>query len=66
MSDPFERARPDSDSARTWKVCSICRVDYQGYGHNAQPINDGRCCSDCNQLVTIARLREIIRKEGKK
>lgn len=54
------------DSARAWKICSICRVDYQGWGHNAQPINDGRCCSDCNQLVIIARLREVIRREGKK
>jgi len=23
------------------------------YGNNAQPINDGRCCDDCNWSVVI-------------
>ena len=44
--------------------CSICgniitgRHGWDG-SHNADPINDGRCCDQCNQTVVIpARLRE--------
>lgn len=47
--------------------CSICSgpIDdhlhpetnevYWTQGHNAQPINDGRCCSDCNKNVVVPR-----------
>jgi hypothetical protein len=40
-------------------ICSICRgpipVEHGSwkYGHNAEPVNDGRCCSDCNHNVVI-------------
>jgi hypothetical protein len=37
-------------------TCSICQRDYHGYGHNAYPINEGRCCDGCNTLVIIARI----------
>lgn len=49
------------------KKCSICGIMYDGYGHNAQPINDGRCCNSCNELVTTRRLNDAIyeRKESK-
>jgi len=51
--------------------CSICRdpigMDANGIwdgGHNAQPVNDGRCCEDCNNNVVIpARMKEFFRKE---
>jgi len=43
--------------------CSICKeeIDKQYHngemfwdkGHNAQPINDGRCCTKCNNEVVI-------------
>ena len=39
--------------------CSICKEEKldkgygEIYGHNAQPINDGRCCSVCNIEVVI-------------
>jgi hypothetical protein len=40
--------------------CSMCRQPFVGWGNNAQPINDGRCCSGCNQTVIIpARLAFI-------
>ncbi len=47
--------------------CSICGdkitpellTGWAG-GHNAEPINDGRCCSSCNEIhVLPARLRRI-------
>ena len=49
--------------------CSICKneiekkymtnidgekVMYWDNGHNAQPINDGRCCDKCNATVVMA------------
>jgi len=37
--------------------CSICGKKYVGYGNNAWPINDGRCCDACNyNRVIPARL----------
>jgi hypothetical protein len=49
--------------------CSICGGDIEvqtlsGWadGHNAQPINDGRCCDSCNSTVVItARLANLAR-----
>jgi hypothetical protein len=34
-------------------VCSICHLEYFGYGNNARPINSGRCCDSCNALEVI-------------
>ena len=40
-------------------ICSICQVTIQpnasGWagGNNAEPINEGRCCDRCDQLVVI-------------
>ena len=44
--------------------CPICkgRMTYwhpgsKGYGNNARPLNDGRCCDWCNEYLVIpARL----------
>lgn len=44
--------------------CSICNheIPTKGgwdQGNNAQPINDGRCCDDCDSYVVIpTRLRQ--------
>ena len=40
-------------------ICSICFLEYRGYGHNTQPINDGQCCDECNNIVMISRLNKI-------
>ena len=44
--------------------CSICSeeiiVEDNGWdlGNNAQPINEGRCCTKCNDTVVVpARIR---------
>jgi hypothetical protein len=47
MSKPRKPKRP--------QICSICQDEYEGWGNNAQPINDGQCCDSCNQLVIHAR-----------
>jgi len=42
------------------EVCSICAETITGYGNNAMPINDGRCCDECNSTKVIpARLAKI-------
>ena len=40
-------------------MCSICNEDFEGFGNNAEPINDGRCCDDCNNLVIMERIKEM-------
>ena len=44
-----------------WKgedqICVICGTLFNGYGHNAEPIEDGRCCDFCNDTEVVpARL----------
>jgi len=50
------------------QTCSICKGDIEQHrneegvvywtaGHNAEPVNDGRCCDTCNaEIVIPARL----------
>ncbi len=42
--------------------CSICKGEMNDpYGHNAQPLNDGRCCDICNtQFVIPERIKRVI------
>jgi len=42
-----------SDTEKTKKTCSICQNEYIGWGNNAWPVNDGRCCDDCNGLHVL-------------
>ena len=54
-----------SNSDGETHICSICGCEYKGFGNNAQPINDGRCCDSCNDLVVARRLNDIKnRKRG--
>lgn len=54
-------------------LCSICNepiltgLNGWAYGHNAEPINDGRCCDVCNTTKVIPeRIRRIADiKDGK-
>ena len=45
--------------------CSICNENIEGFGNNAQPINDGICCDDCNNLVILARINVNITERVK-
>jgi hypothetical protein len=54
----YARARVNVKSSGE---CSICGGLYTDYGHNAQPVNDGRCCVECNSSVVIpARIEEFL------
>jgi hypothetical protein len=43
-------------------TCSICGKGYHRWGNNAWPVNDGRCCDDCNAMEVIpARIARMYR-----
>lgn len=45
-------------------TCSICGDPYRGFGNNAWPVNDGRCCDVCNALrVVPLRIARLYRRE---
>lgn len=47
------------------KTCSICQNKYDGFGNNAWPVNDGRCCDHCNwQVVVPARIAQLYGGKG--
>ena len=33
--------------------CVICKKEYYGYGHNAAPVEDGKCCDKCNKCIIV-------------
>ena len=40
--------------------CSICKDNIEGFGNNAEPINNGKCCDSCNFTQVIpARLKQF-------
>ena len=40
--------------------CCLCGKDYEGYGNNAQPVCEGRCCDHCNLSIVIPeRIRRL-------
>lgn len=34
-------------------TCCICEAKYTNYGHNAQPVKEGRCCDECQEKVVL-------------
>lgn len=41
-------------------VCSICFKEFKGFGNNAMPVNEGRCCDECNRTVVLtARINRV-------
>ena len=52
--------------------CSICKnpivpepISGWKKGNNAWPINDGRCCDNCNNIVVAARLNKLLTTKTK-
>jgi hypothetical protein len=39
-------------------TCCICGASYSNYGHNAQPVREGRCCDECQEKVVMPARRE--------
>lgn len=48
------------------KTCSICQQDYIGWGNNAEPVNEGRCCDMCNSAIVVpARIVMFYKRRAK-
>ena len=46
--------------------CVICGKKFDGYGNNAYPIAEGKCCDKCNaERVIPARIEEMLNYELK-
>jgi len=43
----------DNSTKNNKKICCICGKEYTGYGNNAEPYKQGRCCDDCNEKFVI-------------
>lgn len=39
------------------KTCCLCNKKYSGYGNNALPLKDGKCCNKCNYDVIRERIK---------
>ena len=49
------------------EVCSICTGAIVGFGNDAQPINDGRCCDRCNlERVLPEKVRRMQARDAKR
>lgn len=33
--------------------CCICGKEFEGFGHNAEPVMLGVCCEDCNTSIVL-------------
>lgn len=46
--------------------CCICGTIYTGFGNNAEPYKEGRCCDNCNLVYVIPeRLKQVEMREVK-
>lgn len=46
-------------------ICSICGKEFDGFGNNAEPVNDGLCCDKCNNDIVIPRrLADLDKKKS--
>ena len=46
------------------KKCSICKKEFTGFGNNAEPLNNGRCCDECNlSFVLPERIRNHLKNK---
>ena len=49
------------------QTCSICNGPIVGFGNNAQPVNDGRCCDRCySETVVPERVRRVLERDAKR
>lgn len=51
-TDSDDNTNADNDKT----ACDICNALYEGYGNNAKPLYNGRCCNQCNRAVIIFRI----------
>jgi hypothetical protein len=55
------------DDIKEIGICSICGNEYDDFGNNAWPVNDGRCCFDCCGMhVFPKRLRMLAEADAER
>ena len=42
--------------------CVICGKEIKGYGNNAEPVKNGKCCGECNMKIVVPKRIELIKK----
>jgi hypothetical protein len=58
VSDPgdeVEHIVHAKKSTKEWSNCVICNKEYVGFGNNAEPVAQGRCCDECNRTTVIVK-----------
>ncbi len=45
-------------------TCVICDGIINQYGHNAEPVDKGRCCTICNETIVIPARKLIMAMPG--
>ena len=40
--------------------CCICGLEFEGFGNNAEPIKEGRCCDKCNEYIVIPERMRLL------
>ena len=58
----MRKQQPNADDETG--TCSICGRRYQNRGHNAQPVDDGRCCDHCNMAVVVPTRLRLAKRTG--
>jgi hypothetical protein len=56
----------DKKKAQEVHTCCMCEEKYKGFGNNARPVYQGRCCDGCNVIVMNARMGGFEFEEFKK
>jgi len=51
--EDFEEKQEDEDI----EECCLCGESLMGFGNNAQPLKEGKCCDSCNIQVIKERLK---------
>lgn len=50
----------------TEERCARCDNPIRGYGHNGQPLVNGRVCDECNNAVILERMRQAMGEDDDK
>ena len=61
----MKEIKKKNQEAEEKHICSICGDEYFGYGNNAQPVNDGRCCDECNLNIVVPYRIYLMREKDR-
>lgn len=50
----------------TKQKCCLCGKKIDGYGHNAEPVSQGRCCTECNYVKVLPARIALVHQQQKR